>query len=74
MAFGLSLIAESQGPSVGLFHQVLESFAERVVEVLGGGDFNIPLTGEFWGHEDHRSDAGVEGLVEAGGEEAGFQA
>ena len=74
VAFGLGLIAENQGPSVGLFHQVVESFCQRVVVVLGGGDFNFPLTGEFWGHEDHRSDAGVEGLVEAGGEEPGFQA
>jgi hypothetical protein len=74
VAFRLGLIAESQGPSVGLFHQVLEAFGQRVVVVLGGGDFDIPLTGEFWGHVDHRGDAGVEGLVEAGGEETGFEA
>jgi hypothetical protein len=74
MAFRLGLITESQGPTVGLFHQAVESFAQRVVAVLGAGDFDIPLTGEFWDHEDHRAIAGVEGLVEAGGEEAGFQA
>jgi hypothetical protein len=74
MAFRLGLITESQGPTVGLFHQAVESFAQRVVAVLGAGDFDIPLTGEFWDHEDHRAIAGVEGLVEAGGEEAGFEA
>ena len=74
VAFGLGLIAESQGPTVGMFHQAVESFAQCVVAVLGAGDFDIPIPGEFWGHEDYRAKAGVEGLVEAGGEEAGFQA
>jgi hypothetical protein len=27
VAFGLGLIAQSQGPTVGLFHHALESFA-----------------------------------------------
>ncbi len=47
---------------------------QRVAAVLGAGDFDILIPGEFCGHEDHRVIGAVEGLVEAGGEEAGFQA
>jgi len=52
----------------------VESFAQRVIAVLGAGDFDIPITGELRVHEDHRVTGLVEGLVEAGGEEAGFEA
>ena len=45
-----------------------------VVAVLGAGDFDIAITGEFWAHEEDGVAGGVEGLVEAGGEEAGFEA
>jgi hypothetical protein len=74
VAFRLGLIADSQGPTVGLLDHPVESFAEQVVTVLGAGDFDIPITGEFFSHEDHGVTGGVKGLVEAGGEEAGLQA
>jgi hypothetical protein len=51
-----------------------KSFAQQVVAVLGTRDFDIPITGEFLVHEDHGVSGGVEGLVEAGGEEAGLEA
>jgi len=54
--------------------QAVESFAQRVVAVLGAGDFDIAVAGEFRGHEDHGVAGGLEGLVEAGGEEAGLEA
>jgi hypothetical protein len=53
----------------------MEAIPQQVVAVLGARDFDIPITGEYWVHEDHGvSGDGVEGLVEAGGEEAGFEA
>ncbi len=57
-----------------LLDHAVESFAQHVVAVLGAGDFDIPIPGEFFGHEDHRVTGGVEGLVEASGEEAGLKA
>ena len=72
MAFGLDLVADEQGPTVGLVDAATKAFAQQPVTVLGARDFDIPITGEFWAHEEHGITGGVEGLVEAGGEEAGF--
>ena len=74
VALGLGLIADGQGPTVGLLDHPVESFAQEGVTVLGACDFDIPITGEFCVHEDHGVIGGVEGLVEAGGKEAGLEA
>jgi hypothetical protein len=72
VAFGLGLVADGQGPTVGLFDHAVESFAEHVVAVLGAGDLEI--AGEFLRHEEEGVAGGVEDLGEAGGEQAGLEA
>ena len=74
MAFGLGLIAQEQGPTVGLPDHAVETFAQGVVAVLGAGDFDIAIAGEALAHGVEGIAAAVEGLVEAGGEEAGLEA
>ncbi len=73
MAFRLRLIAQKQGPTVGLAGHLLETFAQQVVAILGARDFDIAIAGEFGVHEGDRGAEAVAGLVEAGGEEAGFE-
>ena len=41
---------------------------------MGARDFDIPIPGEFCVHEEDGVIGRVEGLVEAGGEEAGLEA
>src|SRR2546427_6724708 len=72
MAFGLGLIAQEQGPTGGDFRNAVETLAEGVIAVLGAGDLDIP--GELRGNREKRPPAGIEGLIEAGGEEAGLEA
>ena len=74
MAFRLGLIADAEGPTVGLVDAATKALAQQPVAVLGAGDFDIAVTGEFWAHKEHGITGGVEGLVEAGGEEAGLEA
>ena len=50
----------------------MEAFGQDVVAVLVAGDFEV--AGEFLGHEDEGSAVAGEGLVEAVGEETGFEA
>jgi hypothetical protein len=52
----------------------LEAIGEGVVAVLGFGDFDIAMADEVLGHGDKELAGGVEGFVEATGEEAGFEA
>ncbi len=52
VAFGLGLIADGEGPTVGLLDHAMESFAQEEVAVLGAGDFDIAITDEFFGHEE----------------------
>jgi hypothetical protein len=75
-AFGLDLIAQEQRPGVGspVAGHALEAIGEGVVAVLGFGDFDIAMADEVLGHGDEELARGVEGVVEATGEEAGFEA
>jgi hypothetical protein len=73
MSFGLSLIAQEQGPTVGLAHGAVETFGQGEVAVLGAGDFDVAIAGEFGTHGDGEIVA-VHGLFETGGEEAGLEA
>jgi hypothetical protein len=72
LALGLGLVAEEDGQAVGQADDTEEAFAEEVVAVLGAGDFDV-IVGELLIHDDHGVVAGVEGFVEAGGEEAGLE-
>ena len=72
LPFGLGLIAQKQAPGAGLPDQAAEAFGEGEVAVLGAGDFQV--ADDFLGHGDDGLARGVQGLVEAGGEQAGFQA
>ena len=74
VAFRLGLIAQKQGPTVGLAGHLLEAFAQQVVAVLLARDFDIAIAGEFRVHEFDRAAEAVAGRVEGGGEEAGFEA
>jgi len=52
----------------------MEAIAQQEVAVLGAGDFDIAVAGDGGIHEADGFAGAVEGLVEAGGEEAGFEA
>ena len=74
-ALGLGLIAEEQGPTVGLPGGAVEALGEEEVAVLGAGDLDIAIAGELLVHGEEWLVVGdVEGLIEAVGEEAGFEA
>jgi hypothetical protein len=74
LALGLGLVAQEQSPSVGLPGGAAEAFAEDEIAILDAGDFDVAIAGEFRGHQVDGFALGVEGLVEAGGEEAGLEA
>jgi hypothetical protein len=52
----------------------MEAVVQQAVTVLGAGDFDIAVAGDDRVHEADGFAAVVEGLVEAGGEETGFEA
>ena len=52
----------------------MEAFGESVVAVLVAGGFDVAIAGEFFRHGDKRLAGGIENIVEARGEEAGFEA
>jgi hypothetical protein len=52
----------------------MEADAQRVIAVLGAGDFDIAIAGEFLAHGEERLPERVDGLAEAGGEETAFEA
>jgi hypothetical protein len=53
----------------------VETFGEEEVAILGAGDFDIAIARELLVHGEERLVVGdVEGLIEAVGEEAGFEA
>jgi hypothetical protein len=52
----------------------METVGQGVVAILGAGDFDIPIAGECRTHGCERAIVGVEGFVEAIGEQAGLEA
>jgi len=70
-SFGLGLVAEEQRPDVALAGDAAEAFGEGVVAVLGAGDLQV--ADQIFGHGDDGVAGAVQGFVQAGGEEAGFQ-
>src|SRR5712691_8687655 len=71
VTFGLGLIAQEQGPAQRGFRHAVETLGEGVVAVLGARDLDI--RGELLGQREERTATGVEGLIEAGGEETGLE-
>jgi hypothetical protein len=52
----------------------VEAFGEKVIAILGAGDFDIAIAGELPGHGGEGVTVAVEDFVEAGGEEARLEA
>ena len=71
-AFRLGLITEEEREGVGLAEEAVEAFGHAVVAILGLGDLDV--LDQFQVQHDERSAIGVEGLVEAGGIDAAFDA
>ena len=74
MTLVLGLIAEQEAETVGLAVQAMEAIAQQVVAVLGAGDFDIAVAGDDRVQEADGFAVVIEGLVQAGGEETGFEA
>jgi hypothetical protein len=74
VTLGLGLIAQQEGKAVGLAGHAMEAVAQQVIAVLGAGDFDIAVARDGGIHEADGLAGVVEGLVEAGGEETGFEA
>jgi hypothetical protein len=72
LTFRLGLVAQEESPGVALADQAAEAFGEGEVAVLGAGDLQV--ADQVLGHGNDRVPSGVEGFVQASGEEAGFQA
>ena len=68
---GLGLIAEEQREAVGFASQDLETLGQGAGAVLGPGDFDI--ADEVVGEGIDQAAIAIEGLVEATGEESGFE-
>ena len=72
-AFGLGLVAEEEGKTVGVFVEAVEAFGEEVVAVLLDGNFVI-VVDELVGDPHEGLAVAVEGLVEEGGTDADVEA
>jgi hypothetical protein len=74
VTLGLGLITQQEAKTVRLAGHAMEAVAEQVIAILGAGDFDIAVAGDGGVHEADGLAGAVEGLVEAGGEETGFEA
>jgi hypothetical protein len=74
VALGLGLIAQQEAETVGLAGHAMEAVAQQVVAVLSAGDFDIAVAGDDRVQEADGFVVVVEGLVEGGREETGFEA
>jgi hypothetical protein len=74
-AFSQDFVTHEQRPSVGYLAggHAVEAFGEGVGAVLGLRDGDIAIADELLGHADEELAGGVEGFVEAGGEEAALE-
>ena len=71
LAFRLGLVAQEELPGVGLAVQAVEAIGEGIVAVLLAGDLDV--ADEVLAHGGEGPALVVQTLVEAGGEEAGFE-
>jgi hypothetical protein len=72
LALGEDLITHEQRPGIGYLAggHTVEAFGEGVGAVLRLRDGDIAIADQVLGHADEEPAGGVEGFVEAGGEEA----
>src|ERR1700688_3522341 len=72
LALGEDLVTHEQRPGVGYFAggHAVEAFGEGVGTVLSLRDGDIAVADKLLGHGDEEPAGGVEGFVEASGEEA----
>jgi hypothetical protein len=74
-ALGEDLVAQEQRPGVGspVAGHALEAIGEGEGAVLGLGDGDVAIADEVLGHADEEAAGGVEGFVEATGEETALE-
>jgi hypothetical protein len=75
LALGEDLVTHEQRPGVGYLAggHAVEAFGEGVGAVLGLRDGEIAIADELLGHGDEETAGGVEGFVEASGEETALE-
>ena len=73
--FGEDLVTHEQRPGVGYLAggHAVEALGEGVGAVLGLRDGDVASADELLGHSDEEAAGGVEGFVEASGEQAAFE-
>jgi hypothetical protein len=74
VALGLGLVTEEKGPGVGLLGEAVEALGDGEIVFLAEGDFTVAQAGHLLVHGVDGLAIGSESLVEASGEEAGFEA
>jgi hypothetical protein len=74
MAFGLGVVSHEEGPTVGVASHAVETFRHQIIAVLGAGQGAFLIADEGLVEQLQGPVIGTEGLVEAGGEEAGLEA
>src|ERR1700686_5918780 len=74
-AFSNDLVTKEQRPGLGYLASghAMEAFGGGVGAVLGLRDGEIAIADEVLGHADEEAAGGVEGFVEASGEEAALE-
>ena len=73
-ALVLGLVAEEEFPGVVGDGHAFEALGEGEVAVLGLGDFDVAIADEVGGHGEEGLVAAAQSVIEAGGEEAAFEA
>ena len=68
---GLLLVAQKEGPGIGVAGALGEAFGETEIAIVGAGDFQI--AGEIGAEEELGGAFAADGFVEAGGEETIFE-
>jgi hypothetical protein len=74
VAFGLGLVAQEEGPGVRLPGEAVKALGDVEIVFLAEGDFTVAQAGHLLVHGVEGMAVGSESLVEASGEEAGFEA
>jgi len=57
-----------------LLHHPVEAFSQGEVAILGARDFDVATADHFVAHEEEVSPFAIQGDVETGGKQAGFEA
>ena len=74
LAIGIDLITDEKSPDVRIERHLAHSFAGGVVAILRAGDFDIAIADHVFTHGTKGPAGILDGVIESGGEEAGFEA